>query len=72
MAKPVRETTKSLWMETTGISRHQTLSKDVEADVCVVGAGISGLTTGYQLACEGRKVVVLDDGPVAGGQTQRT
>ena len=59
-------------METTAVSRHQSLSRDTEADVCVVGAGIAGLTTAYQLACEGRKVIVLDDGPVAGGQTQRT
>ena len=72
MAKPVRETTKSVWMETTAVSRHQSFSRDTEADVCVVGAGIAGLTTAYQLACEGRKVIVLDDGPVAGGQTQRT
>jgi glycine/D-amino acid oxidase-like deaminating enzyme len=57
-------------METTAVSRHQSFSRDTEADV--VGAGIAGLTTAYQLACEGRKVVVLDDGPVAGGQTQRT
>jgi glycine/D-amino acid oxidase-like deaminating enzyme/nitrite reductase/ring-hydroxylating ferredoxin subunit len=72
MAKQVREATTSLWMETAEVSRHQSLSTDVEADVCIVGAGIAGLTTAYQLASEGRNVVVLDDGPVAGGQTQRT
>ena len=72
MAKHVREVTTSLWMETAEVSRHQSLSTDVEADVCIVGAGIAGLTTAYQLASEGRYVVVLDDGPVAGGQTQRT
>jgi glycine/D-amino acid oxidase-like deaminating enzyme/nitrite reductase/ring-hydroxylating ferredoxin subunit len=72
MAKQVREATTSLWMETAEVSRHQSLSTDVKADVCIVGAGIAGLTTAYQLASEGRNVVVLDDGPVAGGQTQRT
>ncbi|HVF41485.1 MAG TPA: FAD-dependent oxidoreductase, partial [Pyrinomonadaceae bacterium] len=48
------------------------LSADAGADVCVVGAGIAGLTTAYMLAAEGRSVVVLDDGPVAGGETGRT
>jgi glycine/D-amino acid oxidase-like deaminating enzyme len=72
MAKPVRETTTSLWMETAEVSRHQSLSTDAEADVCIVGAGIAGLTTAYHLASEGKNVIVLDDGPVAGGQTQRT
>lgn len=37
-----------------------------------MGAGISGLTTAYLLAREGRKVVVLDDGPIGGGETGRT
>ncbi|HEX6185445.1 MAG TPA: FAD-dependent oxidoreductase, partial [Pyrinomonadaceae bacterium] len=48
------------------------LAGDASADVCIVGAGIAGLTTAYLLAREGRKVVVLDDGPVAGGETART
>lgn len=50
----------------------QPLSHDTDADVCVVGAGITGLTTAYLLAREGRSVVVLDDGPIGGGETGRT
>jgi glycine/D-amino acid oxidase-like deaminating enzyme/nitrite reductase/ring-hydroxylating ferredoxin subunit len=48
------------------------LTTDIETDVCIVGAGIAGMTAGYLLAREGRRVVVLDDGPVAGGETCRT
>ena len=44
----------------------------MSADVCVVGAGIAGLTTAYLLARAGRSVVVLDDGPAGSGQTSRT
>ena len=72
MAKPVREATTSVWMDTAEVPRHQTLAKDAKADVCVIGAGIAGLTTAYLLAREGKRVVVMDDGPIAGGQTQRT
>jgi glycine/D-amino acid oxidase-like deaminating enzyme/nitrite reductase/ring-hydroxylating ferredoxin subunit len=43
-----------------------------EADVCVVGAGIAGLTTAYLLARAGRRVVVVDKGPVGGGETAQT
>jgi glycine/D-amino acid oxidase-like deaminating enzyme len=46
--------------------------EDAHADVCVVGAGIAGITTAYLLAKQGKSVIVLDDGPVGGGQTQRT
>ena len=41
-------------------------------DVCVVGAGIAGLTSAYALARAGRSVAVLDDGPIGGGMTQMT
>jgi hypothetical protein len=47
-------------------------AKDIKADECVVGAGITGLTTAYLLTDEGQSVVVLDDGPIAGGETSRT
>ena len=65
--------TTSVWMATSeepgGLGA---LAADASADVCVVGAGIAGLTTAYMLAVEGRSVIVLDDGPVAGGETGRT
>src|SRR5688572_18049593 len=48
------------------------LTTDVETDVCIIGAGIAGMTTAYLLAREGQRVVILDDGPVAGGETCRT
>ncbi|WP_306591131.1 FAD-dependent oxidoreductase [Geothrix sp. 21YS21S-4] len=62
---------RSLWM-TEAIPLPPALDRSVEADVCVVGAGIAGLTTAYLLARAGKSVVVLDKGPIGGGQTERT
>src|SRR5690606_18270423 len=62
----------SIWMTTATLPKHTPLGATTQADVCVVGAGIAGMTTAYLLAREGRAVVVLDDGPVAGGMTQHT
>lgn len=45
---------------------------EIVVDVCVIGAGIAGLTTAYELARAGRRVLVLDDGPLGGGETART
>jgi glycine/D-amino acid oxidase-like deaminating enzyme/nitrite reductase/ring-hydroxylating ferredoxin subunit len=64
--------TSSVWMATANIPPRPELDDDIRADVCIVGAGIAGLTTAYLLAQEGRSVVVLDDGRIAGGETSRT
>jgi glycine/D-amino acid oxidase-like deaminating enzyme/nitrite reductase/ring-hydroxylating ferredoxin subunit len=61
---------KSIWNGRQ--ERREVLTKDAKADVCIVGAGIAGLTTAYLLSQEGRSVVVLDDGPIGGGETGRT
>src|SRR5690348_9136335 len=42
-----------------------------ECDVLVVGAGPAGLAAAYRAAQAGRRVVVVDDNPTAGGQIWR-
>jgi len=64
--------TTSIWMSTADLPARPTLDADLETDVCVVGAGIAGLTTAYLLTREGRRVVVIDDGLIAGGESSRT
>ncbi|HEX8492839.1 MAG TPA: FAD-dependent oxidoreductase [Pyrinomonadaceae bacterium] len=64
--------TISIWMATAETPDTDALVEDTRADVCIVGAGIAGMTTAYLLAREGKSVVVLDDGPIGGGMTQRT
>jgi len=64
--------TTSLWMGTTDLPQFQPITQDLRTNVCVVGAGIAGLTTAYLLARAGRAVVVIDDGPIGGGETSRT
>ena len=65
------EQSRSLWMDTT-VAEAQALKQDIRADTVVVGSGIAGLSTAYELACRGQKVVVLDRGRIAGGMTSRT
>jgi len=61
--------TRSLWMVTAEVPRHEPLREDAATDV---GAGIAGMTTAYLLGRNGKRVIVLDDGPIAGGETSRT
>jgi glycine/D-amino acid oxidase-like deaminating enzyme/nitrite reductase/ring-hydroxylating ferredoxin subunit len=64
--------TQSTWTAHADVPDRPPLATSVTCDVCVVGAGISGMTTAYLLGRAGKRVVVIDDGPVAGGETSRS
>ena len=59
-------------MDTAETPSQSRLKESIRTDVCIIGAGIAGLTTAYLLGREGRSVVVLDDGLSGGGMTGRT
>jgi len=62
----------SFWERTAEKFATGPLQQDTTADVCVIGAGIAGVTTAYLAARDNRSVVLIDDGPVGGGMTGRT
>jgi glycine/D-amino acid oxidase-like deaminating enzyme/nitrite reductase/ring-hydroxylating ferredoxin subunit len=64
--------TASVWMRTVQVPAQPALIADATADVCVVGAGIAGLSTAYLLTRRGKSVVVVDDGPIGAGESERT
>ena len=61
-----------VWSDTAKVPTYSPLTADTTADVCIVGAGIAGLTTAYLLTQVGKSVVVLDDGGIGSGQTGAT
>jgi glycine/D-amino acid oxidase-like deaminating enzyme/nitrite reductase/ring-hydroxylating ferredoxin subunit len=61
----------SIWVDVE-IPRFPSLSENLSVDVCVIGAGIAGLTTAYLLAKAGRSVAVIEAETVGAGQTGRT
>ena len=66
------QSTTSIWSNGTEEAIFHPLSTDTSVDVCVVGAGIAGLSTAYMLGREGQSVVVLDSGSIGGGESGRT
>ncbi len=63
---------RSIWSASVQFPSAPALKENLRVDVCVVGAGIAGLTTAYLLAREGKSVVVLDKNPIGQGETART
>jgi glycine/D-amino acid oxidase-like deaminating enzyme/nitrite reductase/ring-hydroxylating ferredoxin subunit len=60
------------WSRDVVFPRTTRLTANELADVCIVGAGIAGMTTAYHLVEAGQSVVVIDDGRVGGGMTAAT
>lgn len=62
----------SIWTGSVDLPVFTPLSADLRVDVCIVGAGISGLNLAYLLGRAGKSVAVLEDGAVASGMTSMT
>lgn len=63
---------ESYWIDTAPGPDRTDRPLPKEAQVAVLGAGITGLTAAYLLACSGRSVVVVDAGRVAAGVSGHT
>ena len=68
----LNERNRSLWVTTTDGTSYPSLDGDANADVVVIGAGITGLTTARLLAEAGVNVVVLEADHVCSGVTGYT
>jgi glycine/D-amino acid oxidase-like deaminating enzyme len=64
--------TRSLWSDTSSTPDFPSLRGNIEVDVLVVGAGITGVTTAYLLKQAGSRVAVVDLHSVGSGETSHT
>ncbi|PRY04278.1 glycine/D-amino acid oxidase-like deaminating enzyme [Pontibacter ummariensis] len=64
--------THPIWEDNISLPTTDHLRENRKCDVCVVGAGIAGLTVAYLLAKEGKHVIVLESKSIGGGESSRT
>lgn len=64
--------TESYWRETQSFADFPKLERDLEVDVVVVGAGLTGITAAYLLGKEGVRVALIERDRICSGDTSRT
>ena len=62
----------SLWRAEFEPLPYAPLDTDAECDLVVIGSGIAGLSSAYEAARFGARVIVIDRGDITGGMTART
>ncbi|KAF2146545.1 uncharacterized protein K452DRAFT_282719 [Aplosporella prunicola CBS 121167] len=80
MAKPQKfmltsGETDPVWIHLEPYKNHPRfpkLEQDIETDVCIVGSGIAGISTAYELVVRGHNVVMIEAREVLSGETGRT
>ena len=55
----------SLWIDSVQIKNFAKLDKDIDVDVCIIGGGITEISTAYLLSKAGLKVCVLEKDKIA-------
>ncbi|KAJ0116938.1 Rieske 2Fe-2S iron-sulfur protein YhfW [Diaporthe amygdali] len=65
----------SVWVHNSPYSdrpHFDALSEDIKTQTCIIGAGIAGLSTAYELVCRQQDVVLLEARDAISGETGRT
>lgn len=62
----------SIWTKTFTIRKRASLKGDIRADVAVIGGGMTGILTAWQLKQAGVRAVVLEADRIGRGQTGNT
>ena len=58
------ERSRSLWMDVQVAPDAASLDRELKADTVIIGSGITGLSTAYELSGQGQRVVVVDRGRI--------
>ena len=62
----------SIWLDSCKIKKYSTLNSSINCDICIIGGGITGITTAYYLTKKGFSVSILEQGLFGNNTTGNT
>lgn len=62
----------SIWLKSVDLKSYPPVSKDISVDVCIIGGGITGITTAYYLSKHGVSVAVVEKDKICSKTTGHT
>lgn len=51
---------ESVWTQDIELPERKKLDRDLRTDVCIIGAGLAGILTGFLLKAQGMSVAIID------------
>lgn len=60
---------KSYWRTTNNLPQFPKINDNLETDIVIIGAGLTGITAAYLLSTSGRKVIVVEGSRILEGTT---
>ncbi|MGB4350845.1 MAG: FAD-dependent oxidoreductase [Tissierellaceae bacterium] len=63
---------QSYWLESTGRTNYPTLNEDIDVDVLIIGGGMVGLLTAYQLKGQVAKLTIIEAERIVESTTAHT
>lgn len=63
---------KSFWLNNFKTEKYESLKEDISTEVCVIGGGITGISTAYYLSKHGLEVTLLEKDFLASKTTGHT
>ena len=63
---------KSIWQKDLSKKVYKSISSDLECDILIIGGGMTGISTCYNLINKNKKIIMIDSGKFIGGVTSRS
>lgn len=62
----------SIWLDSCNTKNYPILNSNIDCDICIIGGGITGITTAYYLSKKGFSISILEQGLFGNNTTGNT